>query len=133
MIKAAVTALKKIDKLPEDPKELPKAIKDILIDSGRVDQYYNEIFKRVVNMRKLLDEDRTNEVSQRDIELTREYVRRFVRDLGPIIEEKPHAVHGMSLPGIPAEENEEKHEKKPKKAKKHGRAKLINHSKKKKK
>jgi len=86
MIKAAVATLKKIDKLPPDPKDLPGAIKNYLIDTGKVDPYYGEIFKKVVTMRKMLDEDKIAEIAQRDIELTREYVRRFVRDLAPVLE-----------------------------------------------
>src|SRR3989344_9105804 len=77
MIKAAVAALKKIDKLPPDPKDLPHAIKEQLIDTKRVDPYFNDVFKRVITMRKMLDEDKINEIPQRDIEMTREYVRRF--------------------------------------------------------
>ncbi len=86
MIKAAVASLKKIEKLPPDPKDLPTAIKSYLIDTGRVDPYYGEVFKKVVTMRKMLDEDKIAEIPQRDIELTREYVRRFVRDLAPVLE-----------------------------------------------
>ena len=89
MIKAAVAALKKMEKLPPDPKDLPKAIKEDLIDKGKIDPYYSEVFRKVVTMRKMLDEDRVSEVPQRDLELTREYVRRFVRDLAPMIEPPP--------------------------------------------
>jgi uncharacterized protein (UPF0332 family) len=89
MIKATVAALKKMEKLPPDPKDLPKAIKEDLIDKGKIDPYYSEVFRRVVTMRKMLDEDRVSEIPQRDLELTREYVRRFVRDLAPIIEPHP--------------------------------------------
>ena len=86
MIKAAVAALKKIDKLPPDPKDLPHAIKEQLIDTKRIDSYFSDVFKRVITMRKMLDEDKINEIPQRDIEVTREYVRRFVQDLRPMIE-----------------------------------------------
>jgi predicted nucleotidyltransferase/uncharacterized protein (UPF0332 family) len=86
MIKAAVAALKKIEKLPPDPKDLPYAVKEQLIDKKMVDPYFGDIFKRVVTMRKMLDEDKINELPQREIELMREYVRRFVQDLEPIIE-----------------------------------------------
>jgi predicted nucleotidyltransferase/uncharacterized protein (UPF0332 family) len=89
MIKAAVAALKKIDKLPPDPKDLPRAIKEDLIDKGHIDPYFGDIFRQVVTMRKMLDEDKVKELSQKDIELTREYVRRFVRDLSPMIEGQP--------------------------------------------
>ncbi len=87
MIKAAVATLKKIEKLPPDPKDLPRAIKDYLIDTGKLDSYYGEIFKRVVTMRKMLDDDKVAEIPQREIELTREYVRRFVRDVAPVLED----------------------------------------------
>lgn len=88
MIKAAVAALKRIEKLPEDPKDLPQAVKSYLIDKGHVDPYFGEVFGKIVMMRKMLDEDKIGEIPQRDIELTREYVRRFVHDLEPILEAK---------------------------------------------
>ena len=86
MIKAAVAALKKMEKLPPDPKDLPGAVKSYLIDHGHVDPYFSEVFRQVITMRKMLDEDKVGEIPQRDVELTREYVRRFVRDLEPILE-----------------------------------------------
>ena len=86
MIKAAVAALKKLDRLPPDPKDLPGAIKTYLIDGKHVDPYFDDVFKRVITMRKMLDDDKIHEIPQKDIELTREYVRRFVEDLRPIIE-----------------------------------------------
>lgn len=87
MIKAAVAALKKMEKLPPDPKDLPDAIKKELVDTGKVDNYFSDVFKRVVTMRKMVDDDKLNEVPQREIELTREYVRRFVQNLGSFIDE----------------------------------------------
>ncbi|MBI4014687.1 MAG: hypothetical protein HY365_01900, partial [Candidatus Aenigmarchaeota archaeon] len=86
MVKAAVAGLKKMEKLPPDPKDLPGAIKTYLIDTNRVDAYYGDVFKKVVTMRKMLDEDRIAEIPQRDIEMTREYVRRFVRDMASVVE-----------------------------------------------
>jgi len=85
-IKAAVSALKKMEKLPPDPKDLPHAIKTYLIDQKKVDPFFDEVFKRIITMRKMLDDDKISEIPQKDIELTREYVRRFVEDLRPIIE-----------------------------------------------
>jgi len=86
MIKAAVAVLKKLNKLPEDPRNLPKAIKTELIDTGRIRPSFAEVFKKVVTMRKMLDEDKVAEIPEREVELMREYVRRFVRDVGYIIE-----------------------------------------------
>jgi len=97
MIKAAVAALKKMEKLPDDPKDLPQAVKAYLIDKGHVDPYFSEVFGKVVMMRKMLDEDKTGEIPQRDLELTREYVRRFVRDLEPLLEAKTGPQKGRKM------------------------------------
>jgi len=88
MIKAAVAALKKLNKLPEDPKNLPVAIKEELIDTGKISPSFSEVFKKVITMRKMLDEDKVGEIPEREVELMREYVRRFVRDVSYIIEEE---------------------------------------------
>jgi uncharacterized protein len=85
MIKAAVAGLKKIGELPPDPKNLPAAIQTNLIDTGKIDPYYGDVLKKVVTMRKMLDDDRVEEIPQRDLEIMREYVRRFVRDISIIL------------------------------------------------
>jgi len=88
MIKSAVAALKKLDKLPPDPKDLPEAIKKYLIDAGIVDSNFTEVFKRVITMRKMLDEDKVKDLPQREVEFMREYVRRFVQEISPVLEGK---------------------------------------------
>ena len=88
LIKATVAALKKMDVLPPDPKDLPEAIKKHLIEAGRIDPYYGDVFKKVVGMRKALDEAKVKEIPQRELEIMREYVRRFVRDIEPIFAER---------------------------------------------
>src|SRR3989339_1065700 len=65
MIKAAVSALKKLDKLPPDPKDLPHAIKNDLIDKGMINPYFSDIFRKVITMRKMLDDDKVNEIPQK--------------------------------------------------------------------
>lgn len=85
MIQASVSALKNLNKLPDDPKLLPKVIKEELIDAKRVSPNYADTFRRVVSMRKLVDDNRISEVPEKDIQLAREYVRRFVQDLSPLI------------------------------------------------
>ncbi|OYT57227.1 MAG: hypothetical protein B6U68_02175 [Candidatus Aenigmarchaeota archaeon ex4484_14] len=86
MIKAAVAVLKRMDKLPPDPKDLPAAIDKYLINAGLVSASYKETFKRVVTMRKMAADGEGEKIPERDVELTREYVRRFVRDISKIIE-----------------------------------------------
>jgi len=88
MIKGIVAGLKSIGKLPKDPKNLPYAIKEHLIDTQKMNPFYEDIFKRVTTMRKMLDDKQTDKIPQRDIEMTREYVRRFVRDISMVVEKE---------------------------------------------
>jgi uncharacterized protein (UPF0332 family)/predicted nucleotidyltransferase len=88
MIKASVTVLKSLGKLPEDPKELPKAFKEELIDKGLVSPIYSEVFERVVGMRRLLEEKKLDKIPDRDVYMSKEYVRRFVNEVKRILSEK---------------------------------------------
>ncbi|MEM7826983.1 MAG: nucleotidyltransferase domain-containing protein [Candidatus Aenigmatarchaeota archaeon] len=88
MIKGAVAGLKSLGKLPKDPKELPIAIKKYLIDEEKLNPLYEGIFKRVTAMRKMVDDKLVDKIPERDVELTREYVRRFIREIGRIVEKK---------------------------------------------
>lgn len=88
MLKAAITGLKVINKLPKDPKELPIAIKKYLIDEERVNPFYETILKKVSSMRKMVDENLVDKIPEREVELMREYVRRFIREIGEIVKKE---------------------------------------------
>lgn len=84
MIKAAITGLKVINKLPKDPKELPIAIKKYLIEEEKINPFYENVLKKVSSMRRMVDENLVDKIPEREVELMREYVRRFVREIGEI-------------------------------------------------
>jgi uncharacterized protein (UPF0332 family)/predicted nucleotidyltransferase len=88
MLKATVAALRAVDKLPPDPKDLPKAFDKYLIDSGLINPMYRSVLGKVLEMKKLLKDRKLHEVPDRDIELTKEYVRRFIYDSRRIIQMK---------------------------------------------
>jgi len=90
MVKASVAALKSIDKLPKEPEKLPEAFKKYLVDAGLVSSFYSNIFEKVVNMKKMLEEKNLDKVTNRDIYMNKEYVRRFVEDVRRVID-KPKA------------------------------------------
>ncbi len=92
MLKASIAALKSIGKLPEDPKELPKAFKEHLIEGGKISPIYAEVFGKVVGMRKMLDDKKLDKIPERDIYANKEYVRRFVLELRRIMESPPGEV-----------------------------------------
>jgi len=101
MIKASVAALKAIDKLPKEPEKLPEAFKKYLIDSGLVAPWYSDVFGKVVEMRKLLEEKKLDKIPDRDIYMSKEYVRRFIMDVRRVIERKKAAK--VKLPPVPPE------------------------------
>jgi len=81
MLKASIAALKSMNKLPEDPKELPTAFRTHLIESGRIDNSYADILDKVIEMRNMLDKKKLDEISDKDVYTNKEYVRRFIVEL----------------------------------------------------
>ncbi|MDD5416418.1 MAG: nucleotidyltransferase domain-containing protein [Candidatus Aenigmarchaeota archaeon] len=92
MLKASIAALKSINKLPEDPKELPDAFKKYLVESGRLNQHYAEIFEKVVEMRKHLDEKKLEDIPDKDVYTNKEYVRRFILELKRGLNKQPEEI-----------------------------------------
>lgn len=94
MIKASVAALKNINKLPEDPKNLGEAFRKYLIEPGLISPAYADVFDKVVGMRKALENKKIDKIPDRDIYTSREYVRRFVGDIQRVMQTKTN--HGAA-------------------------------------
>jgi uncharacterized protein (UPF0332 family)/predicted nucleotidyltransferase len=107
MVKASVAALKTLKKMPEEADKLSDAFKKYLVDAGLVNPMYSEIFEKVMNMKKLLDEKNIDKVNDRDVYVNKEYVRRFVEDLRKVVDSPAEAENVENL----------KEKKKPKKKK----------------
>lgn len=88
MLKASIAALKARDKLPEDPKQLPKKFKEDLIEGGIVNPIYGEVFNQVLYFKKKLKEKDIADISDRDLLSLREYVRRFVGEVKKLFREE---------------------------------------------
>ncbi|QQG39306.1 MAG: nucleotidyltransferase domain-containing protein [Candidatus Aenigmatarchaeota archaeon] len=107
MIKASVAALKAVNKLPQDPKELPRAFKKHLTEPKLVNPFYEDVLDGVLFMRQKMNEKKVEDVSERYIALTTEYVRRFVgevrrlyNDLGVNFEEATKRVDQEQVPDV---------------------------------
>ncbi len=95
MQKAALTALKTLHKLPEESDRdsvekklnlsLPDAFKKDFIDSRRVEGYYWNVWKKIEDMKKLVDERKLDKVPEKEINDLREYVRKLIHDLAKIL------------------------------------------------
>jgi len=88
MLKAVATALKSLKRLPEKSEELPEAFKKEFIDSKLIDPYYWNVWKRVEELKKALEERKGMEVPEREVYELREHVRKLIHDLAKVLKEK---------------------------------------------
>ncbi|MBI2545373.1 MAG: nucleotidyltransferase domain-containing protein [Candidatus Aenigmarchaeota archaeon] len=97
MYKAAITAIKSLKKFPEDTKDADvvkkvgsvyDAFNTELVQSGILESYYSDVWKRIEQMKKLSDEKKINEVPDRDVYEMREHVRKLIRDLAKVLKDK---------------------------------------------
>ena len=88
MIKAAITALKTLKKMPEKEEEIPTVFKREFIDKKIIEPYYSEIWNKIESMKKMADEKRIAEVPDKDVYDMREYVRKLIRDLAKVLKDK---------------------------------------------
>ncbi len=111
MIKASIATLKSLKKMPKETEKIPEAFKKYLIEAGLVSPFYSGVFESIVNMKKMLDEKKVEKVTNRDIYMSKEYVRRFIEDVRRFID-KP-----MEMPqeGIESMTETKIERKKPKK------------------
>jgi uncharacterized protein (UPF0332 family)/predicted nucleotidyltransferase len=97
MIKASVAALKSLSKMPKEPEKLPEAFKKHLVESGLVNSVYSDVFDKVINMKKMLDEKSLEKVNERDVYMNKEYIRRFIEDLRKVVD-KPTDIEPKEEP-----------------------------------
>jgi uncharacterized protein (UPF0332 family) len=86
MIKASIATLKSLKKMPKEPEKIPEAFKKYLVEAGLVSPFYSNVFENVVNMKKMLDEKKIEKVTNRDIYMSKEYIRRFIEDVRRFID-----------------------------------------------
>jgi DNA-binding ferritin-like protein (Dps family) len=105
MVKASVAALKSLNKLPKEPEKLPEAFKKYLVEAGLVSPFYSNVFEKVMTMKKMIDDKQIEKITDRDVYMSKEYVRRFIDDVRRFID-KP-----VQLPEGNVEDKVEKIEK----------------------
>jgi hypothetical protein len=97
MIKAAVTALKTVHKLPESTSEddiikkfgsIDDAFKKDFIDKKIIEPYYLDVWKKIETMKKMSDDKKIMEVPDREVYEMREFVRKLIRDLARTLKTK---------------------------------------------
>ncbi len=88
MHKAATTALKTLNKMPAKDEEIPAIFKKEFIDGKQVDGYYWNVWKRVEEMKKLVDEKKSDKLEDKEVYEMREHIRKLIRDLSKSLKGK---------------------------------------------
>ncbi len=95
MLKAVSTALKTLHKLPENVSNeelvkklgmsLKEAFKKELVEKNKVNSYYLDVWNRVEEMKRLVDERKGEKLPEKEVYEMREYVRKLIHDLARAI------------------------------------------------
>jgi predicted nucleotidyltransferase/uncharacterized protein (UPF0332 family) len=88
MHKAAITALKNLNKMPEKEEDVPIVFKKELIEGKLIDPYYSEVWAKIEDMKKLANEKKITEIPDKEVYEMREHVRRLIHDLAKVLKEK---------------------------------------------
>jgi predicted nucleotidyltransferase/uncharacterized protein (UPF0332 family) len=88
MYKAAIAALKTLNKLPERTEEIPNAFKTEFVDNKLVEGYYWDIWKKIEEMRDLAEKQNLDKIPDKDVYQMREYVRNLIRDLAKVLKKQ---------------------------------------------
>lgn len=88
MKKAAVAALKSINKVPKKEDEIPQEFRKQFIENKLIDGSYWDIWKKIDVMKDLAGKGRLDKIPEKDVYQMREYVKNMIRDLSRVIKEK---------------------------------------------
>jgi predicted nucleotidyltransferase/uncharacterized protein (UPF0332 family) len=88
MYRAAIAALKTLHKLPEKTEEIPNAFKTEFVDNKLVEGYYWDIWKKIEEMKGLVEKQALDKVPDKDVYQMREYVRNLIRDLAKVLKKQ---------------------------------------------
>jgi predicted nucleotidyltransferase/uncharacterized protein (UPF0332 family) len=98
MLKAVATAIKTLHKLPEETTQeelvkkigmpLQDAFRKEFIDTKKIGSYYLDVWKKIEDMMKLVEEKKSEKLPEKDVYEMREYVRKLIHDLAKVLKEK---------------------------------------------
>jgi predicted nucleotidyltransferase/uncharacterized protein (UPF0332 family) len=97
MQKAVATALKTLHRLPEETTQeelvkiigmpLKDAFKKEFIDTKKIGSYYLDVWNKVEEMIKLVEEKKSEKVPAKEVYEMREYVRKLIHELAKVLKE----------------------------------------------
>lgn len=91
MYKAALTALKSLKKAPEKKEEIPEKFRKEFVETGIVDPYYWDVWKRVEELKRLAEQKKLKEIPDKEVYEMREHIRKLIHALAKVLKEKEEA------------------------------------------
>ena len=88
MYKAAIAALKTLNKLPEKTEEISDAFKKEFVDTKLIEGYYFDVWKRIEEMKGLVEKQALDKIEDKEVYKMREYVRNLIRDLAKVLKKE---------------------------------------------
>lgn len=85
MEETTLTLLNAMDKKPR--KDLIKTFKE-LVNTGIIPKNYLNVYTRLIEMKKLVEDGKIMDIPKHEILIQREYVRKFIREVSKILKEK---------------------------------------------
>jgi uncharacterized protein (UPF0332 family)/predicted nucleotidyltransferase len=84
----SLVALKSIEKMPKEEKDVPEAIQKNLVQTGMVNINYSGLLEKVLSLKRMSESDGIDNISESEIDVARDYVRRFAIDLQRVIKKR---------------------------------------------
>jgi predicted nucleotidyltransferase/uncharacterized protein (UPF0332 family) len=90
MEETTITLLQALKKLPAKKKirDIEKLFEKELVKTGLISENYLHAFRELKKLRRITQEGKTLDLPKQHILLQREYVRKFIREVGKILKEK---------------------------------------------
>jgi len=88
MTETTLTALKALNKIPPKNESIAKAFEMHLVKPGLIDKKYLDVFKELEKLRGLVKEGKVLDMEKQHLLAQREYVRKFIREVGKILKKK---------------------------------------------
>ena len=88
MTETILTLLKALNKLPKKKVAIRKSFEQHIVKTGVIDRKYLNAFDGLDKMRKVLKQGKTMDIPKQNILMHREYVRKFIREVGKVLKTK---------------------------------------------
>jgi uncharacterized protein (UPF0332 family)/predicted nucleotidyltransferase len=84
----SLVALKSINKMPKNAKDVPDAVQKHIVQTGMVNVNYSGLLEKVLSLKRMSEGNEIDKVSESEIDVANDYVHRFAVGLQRVIKNK---------------------------------------------